>query len=334
MNEGVADRQNESVTKGANSEPLVSVVVSTFNRLARLKILLEALENQTLSREKYELIIIDNGTSDGTQAFLERTEGIRLIRREVSNGPAEAREAGWRAAKASFIAFTDDDCRPEPEWLEEALKAHAIAPQAIIQGATRPDPNEEHLLSQPLARTIRVDGLGPFFQTCNVFYPKQLLDSAGGFDSSISGRACEDVDLAMRALATGCGAVFARESVVNHAVEVRGTRDAIREATRWAMLPALVSRHPQIRRVFPWRGYIWRETHARLSVSLLGLMLCVLTGRRAFLLWCVPYLSYRNGWSPEGMLKTFRTLPKLLPVDGAELLVLSRESLRRRRFFL
>lgn len=314
--------------------PRVSVVVSTHNRRSRLEALLEALSSQTLHRDEYEVIIVDNGTTDGTQQFLSTVEGIRVIRREVSNGPAEARDEGWRSARGQLIAFTDDDCRPEPAWLEEALKVHEAAPGAIVQGATRPDPNEEHLMEEPLARSIRVDGLGPFFQTCNVFYPREVLERAGGFDARISGRACEDVDLALRALSTGCGAVFADGAVVNHAVEVRTTREAVRDAERWAMLPGLVATYPQIRRAFPWRGLVWRETHARLAIAALGLSLASLTGRRSFLLWCVPYLSYRNGWDPHGVMRTISTLPKLLPVDAAELFVLSRASARRRRIFL
>lgn len=315
-------------------KPKVSVVVATHNRLERLKTLLGALDRQTLDRDQFEVIVIDNGTSDGTSDFLSTAVGIKVLRREVSNGPAEARELGWRQAQADLIAFTDDDCRPEPEWLEEALDAHLSAPGSIVQGLTRPDPYEEHLMVHPLARTIRVDGLGPFFQTCNVLYPKSVLNATGGFDTTISGRACEDVDLAMRALSTGCGAVFAREAVVNHAVEVRSTWEAVREARRWGMLVELVGRHPQIRRVFPWRGLAWRETHARLLIATVGIALCALTGRRAFLLWCVPYLSYRNGWSPKGVLRTLTTLHKLLPVDAAELSVLARESAKRRRIFI
>jgi hypothetical protein len=139
---------------------------------------------------------------------------------------------------------------------------------------------------------------------------------------------------AMRALATGCGAVYAEQAIVNHAVEVQGLRKAMRGTKRWSSLVLLVDRHPSLRRAFPWRGYVWRETHARLIVAALGITIASVTGRRVFLLWAVPYLSLRNGWYPSGMLKTFRSLPKLVPVDVAEIAVLARSSLKERRLLL
>ena len=62
--------------------------------------------------------------------------------------------------------------------------------------------------------------------------------------------------------------------------------------------------------------------------------LAQITGRKVFLLWVVPYLSLRNGWYPAGMLKTLRSLPKVLPVDLAEVAVLADASVRERRLLL
>ena len=277
--------------------------------------------------------MINDGSTDDTDQVLEGRVDVS-IRHAQSTGPAIARQAGWQAAKGRLIAFTDDDCRPEPEWLERALAAHSASPASIVQGQTRPDPEEAHDLKDPLSRSIRVNGLGPFFQTCNVFYPRELLDRVGGFDPTIPRPSVEDADLAMRALATGCGAVYAEDAIVNHAVEIQSLRNAMRGAKRWASLLPLVERHPRLRRAFPWRGYVWRETHARLILALAGIALTAVTGRRIFLLWAVPYLSLRNGWYPAGMLKTFRSLPKLVPVDLAEIGVLVDASVRERRLLL
>lgn len=315
------------------NKPSVTVVVATRNRAERLSRLLDALDAQTIGRDAFELIVIDDGSTDRTPQVLDGRVD-RAIRHDVSTGPAIARQAGWKAASGSLIAFTDDDCRPEAEWLERALVAHTAAPKAIVQGQTRPDPDEAHDLVDPLSRSIRVNGLGPFFQTCNVFYPRDLLERVGGFDPTIPRPSVEDADLAMRALATGCGAVYAEDAIVNHAVEIQTLRNAVRGAKRWASLVPLVDRHPRLRHAFPWRGYVWRETHARLIIALAGIAMAGLTGRKVFLLWAVPYLSLRNGWYPAGMLKTFRSLPKLVPVDLAEVGVLVDASVRERRLLL
>ena len=230
------------------------------------------------------------------------------------------------------MAFTDDDCRPEPGWLEAGLRAHRAAPGTLVQGQTRPEPADEHLLAHPRARSIRVERLGPFFETCNVFYPRSLLERLGGFDETIPTAGSEDTDLALRSFEVGASAVFAPDALVSHAVHEFTLPEAVRFTVRWRTLVGLVKRHPRLRAAFPWHGRIWRETHARLILALLGLAL----GRRhpVFLLWCLPYLSYRHGWRPAGLARTLRELPGVAAVDLAELAVLAAASARERRLLL
>jgi GT2 family glycosyltransferase len=314
------------------NQPKVSVVIATRDRVEQLSILLDALEAQTLPRDQFEVIVVDDGSSDSTRV-LAGARVDSLVRNDTSLGPAGARQRGWPLAKAALVAFTDDDCRPEANWLESGLEAHLMAPGSIVQGRTRPDETHGVDLRTPLARSIRVDSLGPFFETCNVFYPKELLERVGGFDERIA-TAGEDADLALRALETGCGAVFAGEAVVNHSIEVHSLSRALRGTRRWGSLVPLIARHGQLRRAFPWRGFIWRESHWRMLLAISGIALSRLTGRRAFLLWAFPYLSLRNGWRPEGMLRTVKALPKLVPVDLAEIAVLASASVKEKRLLL
>src|SRR5947208_1990741 len=83
--------------------------------------------------------------------------------------------------------------------------------------------------------------------------PRALLEWVGGFDERIPTGA-EDADLAMRALEAGAGAAFAPEALMNHGVLEHSLIDAVRFTTRWRTLPAVVGRHPPLRRAFPWRG--------------------------------------------------------------------------------
>lgn len=327
---GTADKVNGPA--GRDERPAVSVVVATRDRVGQLDTLLDALELQTLSRGQFEVIVIDDGSVDGTSETARRRADV-FVRNDISLGPAGARQRGWPLAAAELIAFTDDDCRPEPDWLANGIAAHHSAPGAIVQGKTRPDALSGVDLRAPLARSIRVDRLGPFFETCNVFYPRALLEEVGGFDSAIA-TAGEDADLAMRALSTGCGAVFAEDAVVNHSVEIHTFERAMKGTRRWASLVPLIARHPQLRGSFPWRGLIWRESHWRLLLAVKGIVLWRATGRRSFLLWVIPYLTLRNGWHPDGLLQTFRSLPKTVPVDAAEVAVLATASLREGRLLL
>ncbi|MGI8506727.1 MAG: glycosyltransferase family 2 protein, partial [Solirubrobacteraceae bacterium] len=108
------------------AELLVSVVVSTYNRPASLARLLDSLRAQTLASDRFEVVVVDNGSGPDTARTLEdelRRGGLVLItaRHELTRGPAGGRNAGWRLARAPLVAFTDDDCAPAPGWLACAL---------------------------------------------------------------------------------------------------------------------------------------------------------------------------------------------------------------------
>ncbi|MEA2352273.1 MAG: mycofactocin glycosyltransferase, partial [Thermoleophilaceae bacterium] len=91
-------------------------MVPTRDRAERLPVLLEALAAQTLARDRYEVVAVDDGSADDTPRVLAAADVDRVVRHERSRGPAAARNSGWRAASAPLVAFTDDDCRPEPGW--------------------------------------------------------------------------------------------------------------------------------------------------------------------------------------------------------------------------
>src|SRR5947209_2610430 len=204
--------------------PLVSVVVPTHDRPVRLEHLLASLRCQTLGPDAFEVIVVDDGSGTDTQAALARAgsqTGLRLrtVRQATSRGPAAGRNRGWAMASAALVAFIDDDCVALPGWLEAGLRASRDAPGAIIQGQTQPDPRE---LGQRglLAHTVAVDSLGPQYQACNIFYPRALLETLGGFDEAYDRRSAgEDTDLAWRAIELGHRTVFAPDALVHHAVE-------------------------------------------------------------------------------------------------------------------
>ncbi len=272
------------------SRPSVSVVVSTHDRPARLGRLLEALRGQTLAPERFEAITVDDASGPATKALL-RDElrrddlALRVITSDSNRGPAVARNAGWRAARAPLIAFTDDDCEPAPDWLEAALRAVARHPGAIVQGRTLPNPAELDRMG-PFTRTLSIDQRGPFYQTCNVLYPRDLLARLDGFDERFTAPGGEDTDLAWRALETGGEAIFADDAIVYHAVENLGPRGHLRVAMRWSDAMAMF-RHAPLREEVLFLGVFWKRSHARLAAAALGAALAPRSP--AALLLALPY---------------------------------------------
>ncbi len=217
-----------------SGSPSVSVVVATHNRAERLRALLEGLRRQTLSRDRFEVIVVDDGSGDATSDVLaaEQARGelpLAFVRHHEGRGPATARNRGWRLASGPVIAFTDDDCVPTPGWLEALLRGIAGRDEAIVQGQTLPNPAEAGRLG-PFAKTMEITEPGPHFETCNIAYSRALLERLGGFDESFPSPTGEDSDLGSRAIAAGAAASFEPEALVHHAVFERGPLEALRDA--------------------------------------------------------------------------------------------------------
>lgn len=118
------------------SQLIVSVVVPTYNRKQRLARVLSALERQTLAPELFEVVVVDDGSTDGTADSL-RQQRRRLQVRAISQtngGPARARNAGVAAADGKYLVFLDDDVEPTPTLLAEHLRCHEGRPNLVVLG--------------------------------------------------------------------------------------------------------------------------------------------------------------------------------------------------------
>jgi glycosyltransferase involved in cell wall biosynthesis len=260
--------------------PDVSVVVATYNRAPLLGRLLEGLRSQSLERDRFEVVVVDDGSTDGTPAILEREVGrgeldLKSIVRERNGGLAVARQEGWRAARADLLAFTDDDCVPSPGWLAEGLAAAARRPGAIVQGRTDPrraDIERMPALKRPFTRTLEIPGPDPHVQTCNVFYPREVLERVGGLDTVGFARlAGDDADLAWRAIEAGADVAFVPEARVEHAYLYLGPLGKLRYAAGWDF--KVYARHPGLRRAYFTRRYFWKGSHYLLARALLASLL-------------------------------------------------------------
>ena len=252
----------------------MSVVVATHDRPARLARLLAGLRVQSLGSGRFEVVVVADGCGADTLELLAREQArgglaLRVAEQPVARGPAAARNAGWRRARAPLVAFTDDDCVPAPGWLAAGLAQAGHA--AVVQGRTEPDPGERSQVGL-LSRTHRVERLGPQFQTCNMFYPRAVLEQLGGFHEEFGlTPGGEDTDLAWRAIAAGHATRFAPEALVYHAVEPLGARASLRVAGRWSATVRVFADHPGARSML-YRGLFWNVWHYLLWRSVLALL--------------------------------------------------------------
>jgi GT2 family glycosyltransferase len=132
--------EREDRMRGApDGAPVVSVVIPAYRRPGRLLECLGALARQTF-REPWEVMVVDDGSPEPIASALQhpgRSFGLSLrVHRQDNGGPASARNTAVREARGAFIAFTDDDCRPEPTWLELLMKAGRERDGALVGGTT------------------------------------------------------------------------------------------------------------------------------------------------------------------------------------------------------
>jgi glycosyltransferase involved in cell wall biosynthesis len=328
--------------KAERRGPSVSVVVATRNRPARLRALLASLRRQSLPKTEFEVVVVDDCSEDpATADALERelADGglnLRVIRRQNAEGPAAARNDGWRVARAPIVAFTDDDCVADAEWLSEGLRACQEQSDGIVQGRTEPDPDEVHLLT-PFSRTLTVRDLGPFYQTSNIFYPRSLLERLGGFDSAAySMPGGEDTDLAWRAIETGAPTSFADGAMVFHAVNQLGPVGKLRFALHWGETMQVFKRHPELRRAVFVHGLFWKYSHYLLVRALIGLALPrSLWLIRLRLVWRYAQHVFRRGRG-EGRYEGNSPLlaPYYVLYDLVELAAIIRAAIRYRMLVL
>jgi len=313
------------------ASPEIAVVIPTRGRETRLAFALEALAAQTLDPDRFEVIVVRDG--DAREPLAAPPDGLqaRAFTRPGVAGPTAKRNLGWRASSAPLVAFTDDDCRPAPDWLE-ALLAAAGEPGTgdhFVQGRTEVDPDERHLLFG-LARSQRITSPSPWHETCNMAYPRPLLERLDGFDESYTFGG-EDTDLGLRALEIGARQVFAPDALVWHAVLASSLVGTVRSVGRLHTLPLVVSRHPEQR-----RHLFLRVFRNRSHFGIVLAALALLTRRRRpglALAAALPYVAMnvdRRNLGPRGLARQALHLPARALVDAAGTASLIRGGLRHR----
>jgi glycosyltransferase involved in cell wall biosynthesis len=196
----------------------VSEIVAARNAAHELPLLLRALNAQTAPPEAFEVLIVDDGSTDDTAAIVGRDPRARLVDVATARGPYPARNVAARLARGDLLAFTDADCVPAPDWIEHEIAhfddpgAEMIAGEIRIPLGDRPSAIALIDAGRHLDQELYVTrGYGA---TANMWVRRQVFESVGGFnDQILSGG---DREFGNRAVEAGHPITYAQDVVVDH----------------------------------------------------------------------------------------------------------------------
>lgn len=205
--------------------PFFSVVVPTYRRVEALPACLDALAGQAYPRDRFEVLVVDDGSGASLDAvvaaFRDRLEVTLLSQPHA--GPARARNTGAAHARGEVLAFTDDDCAPDPEWLRRLAARLRDRPGDMIGGQTvnalRQDrcATASQTLVNYLYEYYNVNAARPsFFTSNNMALPRRAFLAIGGFDTTLTSAAGEDRELCDRWQHLGYRLTYAPEARVSH----------------------------------------------------------------------------------------------------------------------
>jgi glycosyltransferase involved in cell wall biosynthesis len=256
--------------------PVVSVVVPTFNRPELLEACLGALTAQTFPSARYGIIVADDAASEQTRqqvaAWRARCEvaGPRIHYLPIGHtrGPAAARNAGWRAAQGTIIAFTDDDCLPHRRWLETGTRAIERGASGVAGRVVMPLPTTPTDYERDAAGLATAE-----FVTANGFFRRSTLQAIDGFDERFEAAWREDSDLWFTLLERGEPLVSAEDAVVVHPVRSARWGVSLSQQRKSLYNALLFKKHPDLyrQRIQPHPPRAYYAANGAMALFLAGL---------------------------------------------------------------
>jgi GT2 family glycosyltransferase len=306
--------------------PKVSVVVPTYLRPDLLERCLSALLRQTLAHDAYEIIICDDGPSQPIRDLVESASqrsgdapAIRYVPVERTQGPAGARNKGWRAAQAPIVAFTDDDTIPAPQWLEGGLAAMDASADAAVGTIQMPLPSRPTDVERDAARLTEAE-----FVTANCFVRRDVLERVGGFDERYTLAWREDSDLHFSLLERGCSVVKAPQALVVHPPRPAPFAASLGMQKKVMFDVLLYRKYPRLYRQRIRRGPPWFYLLVSLAVlvgvcaALAGWHRLALAGIGAWLLLSLLFFARRlrlSAMTPRNVFELLLTSPFIPPLS-------------------
>ncbi|WHZ25945.1 MAG: hypothetical protein OJF51_000740 [Nitrospira sp.] len=241
---------------------LMSVVIPTFDRPDLLRRCLESLIVQTMDPLSFEIIVVADGPSKSTRKVVTElcdvtsSPDMRYLELPIHRGPAAARNLGWKSARGTVIAFTDDDCIAQPTWLEagwagfEDHRVSGLWGRIVVPIPAQPTDHEwntKQLEQSPGA-------------TANCFYRKTALEAVRGFDERFTAAWREDSDLQFMLLKGGHHMMPCQGAIVFHPARQAPWGISLRQQRNNLYNALLYKKHPRLYRSRiqqqpPWRYY-------------------------------------------------------------------------------
>jgi glycosyltransferase involved in cell wall biosynthesis len=244
----------------------LSVVIPTLNRGDLLSVTVDRIARQTLSRDQYEVIVVDNGSTDHTRTILEQKRKTYPHLKHFSQlkrGAAATRNVGIRNSSGEIVLFIDDDIFAEPNLAERHLAHHAQNDRvSIIGGVTTPwarcnDPFLRYLRDRRIFNPYSITG-GPidfsYYHTGNVSTERGLLLEAGGFNEDFFTYGMEDIELGYRLEKLGCRMIHAPEARAVHQYSPTYDQFTLRCEQAGYSLGKLIELHPELKPRFVESG--------------------------------------------------------------------------------
>ncbi|CAH2397564.1 glycosyltransferase [Mesorhizobium ventifaucium] len=215
-------------------DPYVSIIIPVWNGEGRIVATLQSIANQTAPKSCFEVIVVDNGSTDGTAEVVRRFPFVKFLS-EPQPGSYRARNLGLAAARGEFVLFTDGDCVADPDWVMQAISATKRLPDVDVYAG--------HIT------LFREDKAGPFSAryeeliafnqevnvqfghcvTANWLCRRELLRSIGGFNQDLLSGG--DIDCSRRIVAAGYKLLYVPEMTVKHPTRAK-LMDLIRKRRR------------------------------------------------------------------------------------------------------
>ncbi|MBI4498305.1 MAG: glycosyltransferase [Chloroflexi bacterium] len=267
-----------------------SVIIPVYNGADAITVCLAAVRCQTLPQDAYEIIVVDDGSTDGTG---EQAAALgATVLRQPNRGPAAARNLGAQHATGEVLVFTDADCAPTPDWLDRLLAPFTDPTVAGAKGTyrTRQGGLVARLVQteyeEKYARMARFSTID-FIDTYSAAYRREVFLSNGGFDPAFPVPSAEDQEFSFRLAERGYRMVFAPRAVVYH-----------RHVDSWAAYARRKARYGYWQVLNRWRHprSVLRDSHTpqsqKAQLAMAGLVaLGALALPLAPGLWPLPVLS-------------------------------------------
>ncbi len=225
----------------------ISVIVPTFNNRDVLRRTIEALQQQTLPQDAYEIVVADDGSTDGTAEMVQAVRGRAPIRyvSQRNGGRAAARNLGVRAARGRILVFVDSDLWAAPTLLAAhhrhyppGTRRRGVQGRSVTHPASRVTPFMRVKETTPDLTFRRRRNLSPFHVTTrNCSFLREDVEEAGGFDEEFGGYGWEDIELAIRMRRRGVVFEYEPEALGYHyhVETLEGVREKLRQAGRGAV---------------------------------------------------------------------------------------------------